>query len=138
MIALLLAAPAALAQPRATGPHDGIYDGVMFQECRPGGRKWFIMQEPVLRGLDLAPRGPVLACTNRDDPIATPKALGARFPTWVDHLRIAIPGAPVGPFGEHAPEVYLRSPHVRSAIAWVAVPRGEPSTPSVPPPQSPA
>jgi hypothetical protein len=38
MIALLLAAPAALAQPRATGPHDGIYDGVMFQECRPGGR----------------------------------------------------------------------------------------------------
>jgi len=37
-LAMLLAAPAALAQPRAAGPHDGIYDGVMFQECRPGGR----------------------------------------------------------------------------------------------------
>lgn len=36
--ALLLAAPSAFAQSRAAGPHDGIYDGVMFQECRPGGR----------------------------------------------------------------------------------------------------
>ncbi|WP_027284763.1 hypothetical protein [Rubritepida flocculans] len=37
MLALLLAASPALAQ-RAPGPHDGIYDGVMFQECRGGGR----------------------------------------------------------------------------------------------------
>jgi hypothetical protein len=36
--ALLLAAPSAFAQSRAAGPHDGLYDGVMFQECRPGGR----------------------------------------------------------------------------------------------------
>ncbi|MFN3448530.1 MAG: hypothetical protein ACK44F_07520, partial [Roseococcus sp.] len=36
-LALLLAASPALAQ-RAPGPHDGIYDGVMFQECRGGGR----------------------------------------------------------------------------------------------------
>jgi hypothetical protein len=34
-------------------------------ESRPGGRKWFIMQEPVLRGLDLA--DPELALLGRLD-----------------------------------------------------------------------
>lgn len=62
---LLLAAPA--AAQRAPGPHDGIYEGVRYQECRQGGR---VRQERLaaeVRGREMLipglPGDPVLVAT---------------------------------------------------------------------------
>jgi hypothetical protein len=94
---LLLGASPAAAQPRASGPHDGIYEGTRFQECRPGGR---VRQERVVaevRGREMTipglPGDPAL--------IATIDANGA----------VALPG--FGVFGRGTGQIFVGRENAR-------------------------
>jgi hypothetical protein len=78
LLLMLVLAPAAGAQPRASGPHDGLYEGVRFQECRPGGR---VRQERVVaevRGREMTLPGlpgdpPLLATIDANGAVSLPR-----------------------------------------------------------------
>ncbi len=81
---LLLASPASVppaSAQRAPGPHDGVYEGVRFQECRQGGR---VRQERLaaeVRGREMLipglPGDPVLVATLDANAAVTLPPLGA-------------------------------------------------------------